>query len=70
MLNMHLPVLFWQPKVVTAIDEADLARRLERAEQENAEIDGDDEEEEEGMNFENGDVQTGGKDSEDDEEDE
>uniref|UniRef100_A0A1L8DSF3 Eukaryotic translation initiation factor 2 subunit 1 n=1 Tax=Nyssomyia neivai TaxID=330878 RepID=A0A1L8DSF3_9DIPT len=41
------------PKVVTAIDEADLARRLERAEQENAEIAGDDEEvDEEGIQFE------------------
>lgn len=41
-----------QPKVVTATDEADLARRMERAEAENAEIDGDeDEEEEEGMKF-------------------
>lgn len=53
--------------MVTATDEADLARRLERAEQENAEIDGDDEDEEEGMNFENGDEQTGGKDSDADE---
>ena len=43
---------FLQPKVVTATDEADLARRMERAEAENAEIDGDDEEdEEEGMKF-------------------
>lgn len=33
--------IFLQPKVVTAIDEADLARRMERAEIENAEIDGD-----------------------------
>lgn len=33
--------LFRQPKVVTATDEADLARRMERAELENAEIDGD-----------------------------
>lgn len=32
---------FRQPKVVTATDEADLARRMERAELENAEIDGD-----------------------------
>lgn len=34
------------PKVVTATDEADLARKMERAEAENAEIDGDDDEEE------------------------
>lgn len=44
-----------------------MARRLERAEQENAEIDGDEDEDEEGMNFENGDEQGGGKDSEGDE---
>lgn len=37
----------FQPKVVTAIDEADLARRMERAEIENAEVDGDDDDEEE-----------------------
>lgn len=34
------------PKVVTATDEADLARKMERAEAENAEIDGDDDEDE------------------------
>lgn len=49
-----------QPKVVTATDEADLARRMERAEAENAEIDGDDEEdEEEGLKFD-GEGQHGG----------
>lgn len=36
------------PKLVTAIDEADLARRLERAEAENAEVGGDDDDQEEG----------------------
>jgi len=35
------------PKVVTATDEADLAKQLERAEQENAEVSGDDDEDEE-----------------------
>lgn len=35
------------PKVVTATDEADLARKMERAEAENAEVDGDDEDEDE-----------------------
>jgi len=35
------------PKVVTATDEADLAKQLEKAEQENAEVSGDDDEEEE-----------------------
>lgn len=53
--------------MVTATDEADLARRMERAEAENAEIDGDDEEdEEEGMKFDGdaavaGDVTAGKK---------
>ena len=35
------------PKVVTATDEADLAKQMERAEMENAEVSGDDDEEEE-----------------------
>lgn len=41
------------PKVVTATDEADLARRMERAEAENAEVAGDDDEDEdeEGIPF-------------------
>lgn len=39
--------LFVQPKVVTANDEAELARQMERAEAENAEVAGDDDEEEE-----------------------
>lgn len=43
------------PKLVTAIDEADLARRMERAEAENAEVGGDDDdnedEDQEGMEF-------------------
>ncbi|XP_055320046.1 eukaryotic translation initiation factor 2 subunit 1 [Sitodiplosis mosellana] len=43
------------PKVVTATDEADLARRMERAEAENAEVDGDEEDEnEEGMTYNDG----------------
>lgn len=41
--------LQYQPKVVTATDEAELARQMERAELENAEVAGDDEEEVEGM---------------------
>lgn len=45
----------FQPKVVTASDEADLVRQMEKAELENAEVAGDDDEEdEEGM--QNGDV--------------
>lgn len=39
--------IFKQPKVVTATDEADLARQMEKAEAENAEVAGDDDEEEE-----------------------
>lgn len=47
--------LIKQPKVVTATDEADLARRMERAEAENAEVDGDEEDEnEDGMTFNDG----------------
>lgn len=52
------------PKVVTATDEAELARQMERAELENAEVagdDDDDEEEVEGM-----DGFSGGEDAEDD----
>lgn len=59
------------PKVVTATDEADLARRMERAEAENAEVDGDEEDEnEDGMTFNDGENGNDGKDdgsSEDDE---
>lgn len=61
------------PKVVTAIDEADLARRMERAEAENAEVAGDDDEEEdeeeqEGIKFdEENEIQKNG-DNENDEE--
>lgn len=35
-----------QPKVVTATDEADLAKQMERAEMENTEVAGDDDDEE------------------------
>lgn len=34
------------PKVVTATDDADLAKQLERAEMENAEVSGDDDDDE------------------------
>lgn len=62
-----------QPKVVTATDEADLARRMERAEAENAEVDGDEEDEnEDGMTFNDGengnDDKDGGGSSEEEEE--
>merc|ERR1739844_306102 len=40
--NFHM-----KPKVVTATDEADLAKQIERAEQENAEVGGDEDSEEE-----------------------
>lgn len=51
--------LCYQPKVVTATDEAELARQMERAELENAEVAGDDDEEEvEGME---GDFNTDGE---------
>lgn len=36
----------FQPKVVTDTDETELQRQLERLEQENAEVDGDDDAEE------------------------
>lgn len=32
---------FFQPKVVTESDEAELAKQMERLERENAEVDGD-----------------------------
>lgn len=57
--SFQLLFMPFQPKVVTATDEADLARRMERAEAENAEIDGDDEgEDDDGLKFdgENGDA--------------
>lgn len=60
------------PKVVTATDEAELARQMEKAEQENAEVAGDDDEEEiEGQVFsageegENGDEGEAGSGEED-----
>ena len=63
-------MLYFQPKVVTAVDEAELARKLERAEMENAEISGDEDsdESEEGLRFDGegegnvGDFQSGSDD--------
>lgn len=65
-------MLFMQPKVVTATDEAELARQMEKAEQENAEVAGDDDEEEiegqvfsageEGEDGENGEAGSGEED--------
>lgn len=42
-----IQIVSLQPKVVTATDEAELARQMEKAEVENAEVAGDDDEEEE-----------------------
>lgn len=65
LINFHSFCFFKQPKVVTATDEADLARRMERAELENAQVDGDDEDEnEDGMTFDDG--ENGDDDKEDD----
>lgn len=53
------------PKVVTATDEADLAKQMERAEMENTEVagDDDDEEDEEGQDYSEGEeAQENGKD--------
>merc|ERR1719348_1374342 len=52
------------PKVVTATDEDELAARIRRAEEENAEVDGDDDEEQVGMG---GNKDVGSGDSEGDE---
>lgn len=41
--NFYFYCFLHQPKVVTATDEAELARQMERAEAENAEVAGDDE---------------------------
>lgn len=50
LVHRFVYVLCLQPKVVTALDEAELARQMERAEAENAEVAGDsDQEEDEGM---------------------
>ena len=53
------------PKVVTATDEADLAKQMENAERENAEVSGDDDDDEQvGMG---GKISDGGDEDEDDE---
>jgi translation initiation factor 2 subunit 1 len=57
------------PKVVTAIDEADLAKQMARAEMENAEVSGDDDDEEQigmgGKIDENGEDAAAAKDGKD-----
>lgn len=55
------------PKVVTATDEADLAKQMEKAEAENAEVAGDDDgdEDEEVKAFSDGDEDAEGDDSAD-----
>lgn len=57
--------------MVTAVDEADLARRIERAELENAEVSGDEDSDdnEEGMKFD-GEGQEKDKNSQTDKDDE
>jgi len=52
------------PKVVTATDEADLAKQLERAEMENAEVSGDDDDEEEEVGM-GGKINSDGEEEED-----
>lgn len=53
------------PKVVTATDEADLAKQMERAEMENAEVSGDDDDDEEEIGM-GGKVDDSGDDDDDD----
>jgi len=55
------------PKVVTATDEADLAKQMERAEQENAEVSGDDDDDEEEVGM-GGKVKVSDDEEDDDEE--
>merc|ERR1712209_259096 len=55
------------PKVVTATDEADLAKQMERAEQENAEVSGDDDDDEEEVGM-GGKVKVSDDEDDDDEE--
>lgn len=56
------------PKVVTATDEAELVKQMERAEAENAEVAGDDEEDEdEGQVFSGGENVDDAEDASDDE---
>merc|ERR1711953_520489 len=58
-------VIQMAPKVVTATDEDELAARIKRAEEENAEVEGDDDDEQVGMGG-NKDVESG-SDKEDEE---
>jgi len=55
------------PKVVTATDEQDLAKQLERAEQENAEVSGDDDDEDEEQVGMGGKISEGEESNEDEE---
>jgi len=59
-------VIQMAPKVVTATDEADLAKQLERAELENAEVSGDDDDEDEEVGM-GGKVSDDGEDNSNDE---
>jgi translation initiation factor 2 subunit 1 len=67
----HFDFFLLQPKVVTDIDDADLAKQFEKAERENAEVAGDDDasEEDEGEGGGTGAGDAGENDGEDDAED-
>lgn len=53
-------IVFLQPKVVTALDEAELVRQMERAAAENEEVAGDDDDEEEvGQHYSEGEGENG-----------
>merc|ERR1712113_1295453 len=54
------------PKVVTATDEDELAARIRRAEEENAEVEGDDDDDEQVGMGDNKDVESGDEDEDDD----
>merc|ERR1719282_1515387 len=60
-------VIQMAPKVVTATDEDELAARIKKAEEENAEVEGDDDDEQVGMGG-NKDVDSAGDDDDDDDE--
>merc|ERR1712117_414933 len=60
-------VIQMAPKVVTATDEDELAARIKRAEEENAEVEGDDDDDEQVGMGGNKDVDSAGDDDEDEE---
>jgi len=58
---LKIYILCLQPKVVTALDEAELVRQMERAAAENEEVAGDDDDEEEevGQRYSEGENENG-----------